>query len=116
MFTTLKLFFKLNRLKVAILVAVIVTVANFLISLLSSERYSFLDSVKNSVLDLGLYLIVTPILMVIYYFYKKQQIKKQSALKEVPEIFNLNNYLLFFTLFAFIAFLMNVIIGILFKL
>ncbi len=117
MIELVRLYWKVYRLKIAIVVATLIFVTNLLVPLSNREPYVFTDSLLQAFASVGFYLIMTPVFMVGYYIYKKQQIDKNPGYKsEMPEIFTLDIFLSVFTVysaFGFIAgfFFKNMLMG-----
>lgn len=112
MIELVRLYWKVYRLKIAIVVATLIFGTNLLLPLSNSEPYVFTDSLLQAFATVGFYIIMTPIFMIGYYIYKKQQIDKNPGYKtEMPEIFSLDIFLTVFTVYSIFGF----IVGCLFK-
>ncbi|WP_430816578.1 hypothetical protein [Carboxylicivirga sp. RSCT41] len=117
MIEIVRLYWKIYRWEVAIIVASVIFVTTILLPLSGSEPYDFWGSLIHGFATIGFYVIMTPFFMIAYHFYKKQQIERNPGYKiEMPEIFTLDNFLSVFTVysaFGFIAGLVaqNIIFG-----
>ena len=111
MIGSIKIYWKLHRLSVAIVITIIIFGTTLLLPMLSKEPYTFLDALKLSASNIGLYLIMTPVFMIFYYLYKKQQQDKNPGYKaNMPDVFNLDTFLKVYTIYATLAFIAGLFI------
>ncbi|WP_321322511.1 hypothetical protein [Labilibaculum sp.] len=101
-----KLYWKVYRLKIAIVITLIIIGATLLLPLLKVETFDLVESLIQSVIAIGLYIIMTPVFVIGYYFYKKQQQDRNPGYKmELPDIYSLDIYLSVYTVYATLAFI-----------
>ncbi len=106
MIELVNLYWKLYRLVVAIAITVLIIGVTLLSPLFNSESYNFLEAFKHSAANIGLYLIMTPVFMMAYFIYKKQQLDKNTGYKiDMPEIFNIDTFLKVYTIYATLAYI-----------
>ncbi len=108
MFEILKIYWKAYRLEIAIIVAIIIVGISLILPLYDTEPYNFLAALIHSIMTIGLCLVMTPAFMIVYYFYKRQEIKRNPGYKiEPPDIFTLDNFLSVFTVYSIVGFILG---------
>ncbi|WP_088656275.1 hypothetical protein [Geofilum rhodophaeum] len=106
MIELVRLYWRIHRLKVAIICAALILGTNLLLPLSDSEPYVFTDSLLQAVASIGFYLIMTPIFMIVYYIYNKQKkYRNRGYTTEIPEIFTVDNFLCVFTVYSTFGFI-----------
>ncbi|BAX81982.1 hypothetical protein [Labilibaculum antarcticum] len=101
-----------NRLKVAIAATVLIFGASLLLSLLNSESFDLPAALIQSSMNLGLYVIMTPVFVIGYHFYQKQQHDKNPSYKsKIIDTSNLDIYLAVYTVYAVLAFTASLLVN-----
>ena len=106
MLEIIKLYWKVYRLKIALVITLIIIGTTLLLPLLKAETFDLLESLTQSAMTIGLYIIMTPVFVIGYYLYKKQQQDRNPGYKlELPDINNVDIYLRVYTVYAPLAFI-----------
>jgi uncharacterized membrane protein HdeD (DUF308 family) len=106
MLEIIKLYWKVYRLKIALAITLIIIGTTILLPILKAETFDLVESLTQSAMTIGLYIIMTPIFVIVYYFYKKQQQDRNLGYKlELPEINSVDIYLSVYTVYATFAFI-----------
>ena len=99
-------YWKVYRLKIAMAITLIIIGTTLLLPLLKAETFDLVASLIQSAMTIGLYIIMTPVFVIGYYFYKKQQLDRNPGYKlELPDIYSVDIYLSVYIVYATLAFI-----------
>lgn len=111
MIEIIKLYWKVNRLKIALVITSIIIGTTLLLPLLNAETFDLVESLIQSGMTIGFYIIMTPVFVIGYYFYKKQQQDRNPGYKsELPNLSSLDIYLSVYTVYATLAFIASLFV------